>query len=106
MRRFTAVLSLLVLSTAAAQAAGEFVPGEILVKVRGGVSPQAIAGIQADANADGDEHVGDVVESELRKLHIRGNVADALRALSGNSSVEYAQPNYILHADLTPNDTR
>jgi subtilisin family serine protease len=109
MRRFPAVLSLLVFFAAvsgAAQAAGEFVPGEILVKVRGGVSPQAIAGIQADANADGDEHVADVGDAQLRKLHIRGNVADALKALSGNSSVEYAQPNYILHADLTPNDTR
>src|ERR1700694_4989122 len=96
MRRFPAVLSLFVFFAAvsgAAQAAGEFVPGELLVKVRGGVSPQAVAGIQAGANADGDEHVADVGDAQLRKLHIRGNVADALKALSGHSSVEYAQPN-------------
>lgn len=94
---------LLQLSTAAL-AVDEYVPGEVIVKIRAGTSPAAYAGIMADADADGDQAVADVGDAQLRVLRIRGTVAAALRNLSGNSWVEYAQPNYIVHADLAPND--
>ncbi|GAC1339518.1 MAG: hypothetical protein NVSMB23_08630 [Myxococcales bacterium] len=84
--------------------AEEFVPGEVLVKIRGGATPQALAQIHTEAQAAGDEQVADIGDAQIRRLTIRGTVADALRSLSGNSWVEYAQPNYIVHADLAPND--
>ena len=99
-----AAAALLHVSTAAL-ADGEFVPGEIIVKVRGGTTPRAAAAILADADADADEHVADIGDAQIRRLRIRGTVANAIRNLSGNSWVEYAQPNYVLHADLVPNDT-
>jgi subtilisin family serine protease len=82
------------------------VPGELIVKVRGGATPQAVAQIAAEANAMADEQLADVGDAQIRKLYISGTVADAVRSLSGNSWVEYAEPNYILHANLVPNDPR
>jgi subtilisin family serine protease len=91
---------------AARAAPADFVPGEVIVKVRGGATPQAVAQIAAEANAETDEQLADVGDAQIRRLRVSGTVADAVRNLSGNSWVEYAEPNYILHANLTPNDTR
>jgi subtilisin family serine protease len=90
----------------AAAAADEFVPGEVIVRVRGGATQQAIEQIDADANADGDQQIADIGDSQIRKLSVRSTVESAIRNLSGNSWVEYAEPNYILHANLAPNDPR
>jgi subtilisin family serine protease len=87
-------------------APADFVPGEVIVKVRGGATPQVVAQIAAEANAEADEQLADVGDAQIRRLQVSGTVADAVRNLSGNSWVEYAEPNYILHANLTPNDTR
>jgi subtilisin family serine protease len=82
------------------------VPGEVIVKIRGGATPQALAQIAAEASAEADEQLADVGDAQIRRLHVRGTVADAVRNLSGNSWVEYAEPNYILKTNLVPNDPR
>jgi serine protease len=103
--RYAGLLALaFVISLPTPVRAEEFVPGEVIVKLRGGLTPKGAAQINADAQVVGDEHVADIEDGQIRKLLIRGTVADAIRNLSGNSWVEYVQPNYILHADLTPND--
>ena len=96
----------LALATGAGLAADklEAVPGEILVKVRSRATQKVHAQIAADAQADSDEHLAEVGGGAIRKLRVRGDVSTALRNLSGNSWVEYAEPNYILHADTIPND--
>jgi subtilisin family serine protease len=96
----------LALATGAALAADrvEAVPGEILVKLRAHAPRSVQAQVAADAQADSAEQVGEVEGGTIRKLRVRGDVATALRNLSGNSWVEYAEPNYIVHADTVPND--
>ena len=101
-----AVVASFLIPASARAAPGDFVPGELIVKVRGGATPQAVAQIAAEANAMADEQLADVGDAQIRKLYISGTVADAVRNLSGNSWVEYAEPNYILHANLIPNDPR
>src|SRR5436190_22859681 len=93
-----ALLSLFLVPQSASAVAAEFVPGEVIVKIRGGATPQAVANIHADANAEDDDHLTDIRDSQIHRLRIRGNVVDAIRNLSGNTWVDYAEPNYILHA--------
>jgi subtilisin family serine protease len=106
MKRITSLYSAIALLhlSLAAMAVDESVPGEIIVKVRGGTTPEAFGAILADSGAEGQEALADVGDAQIIKLRIRGAVAAAQRNLSGNSWVEYAQPNYIVHADLVPND--
>lgn len=87
-------------------AEGYFVPGEVIIKVRGGATLQTVAQISTDANAEGDDHLADIGDTQLRRLRVRGTTADAIRNLSSNSWVEYAEPNYIFHANVAPNDSR
>jgi len=104
--RAAAMVYLLAVLPIAAIAADklEAVPGEILVKVRSRATAQVQAQVNTDADAESDEQVAEVGGGAIRKLRVRGDVATALRNLSANSWVEYAEPNYVLHADILPND--
>jgi len=81
-----------------------FVPGEVLLKFK----TSAVA-------TDRVRLVGELGATELRTfdssaVHWRlGPNVDVLQAVSrlkADPSVQYAEPNYILHADVTPNDPR
>ncbi len=81
-----------------------FVPGEVLVKF----APSAIA-------IDRSRLEGQLGATELRtfassamhwRLGPNVDVLQAVATLRQDPSVEYAEPNYILHADVTPNDPR
>src|SRR6267142_5570695 len=104
-----ALLLAIGLSPSPAHAAGpwiDVVPDEILVKVQKHASAAVHAEVTRDADAEANEHVAHVDGGEIRKLRIRGTVGQALKNLSGNSWVEYVEPNYMLYADTIPNDTR
>lgn len=84
-------------------ATGDFVPGEVLVKFKPGVSTQAgIATVSA---------MGGSVQTQLNsnvmqvKLGAGKTVAETVASYSNDPSVEYAQPNYIYHTTLAANDT-
>ena len=91
----------------------EFVPGEALVRYRS----ERIAkrqGMQTLLNAEGRalsiqvEHFegSDLVPGlRLARVPAEDTLA-AIDALKNQPDVLYAEPNYILHADLTPNDPR
>jgi thermitase len=89
---------------ASAQSKFEIVPGEIIVGIRP-VSdvPTRAAGVAST--------VGTIVESN-RNLHFyrvrfsrSWSMAGAIASLKKRSDVLYAEPNYVMHADATPNDT-
>jgi len=93
-----------VLTTAAAKAADEFVPDELLVGFRPGT-----LGAQTDRIRNGVGAMRLKEWPEIRAEHWqlpRGmGVAQAIRALSPNPNVQYAEPNYVIHAVTTlPND--
>jgi len=81
-----------------------FVPGELLIKFKSTAQPIDIASARADVNAvrlwtfqSGGEHwrMGPGLDVEA-----------AIKRLKGNGLVEYAEPNYIVHLAVIPNDPR
>src|SRR5713226_8212659 len=81
-------------------ASGEFVPGEILIKVKPTSSAADIARLEQDVDADVDDQVAQVDGGTIRRIHSRSKGSEALiKVLLSNPNVVYAEPNYILHAD-------
>jgi subtilisin family serine protease len=81
-----------------------FVPGEILVRLKPGArinpilssSPVSLSVQEADGTA----------RTGITRLKVQGGVTvqEAVSALSGREGVLFAQPNYLYHAALVPND--
>ncbi|HEX5872660.1 MAG TPA: hypothetical protein VFY65_19655, partial [Longimicrobium sp.] len=96
---------------AAAAAAHEFVPGEVIVKFRADASQAARGAALQHANAAVRERIltgtmrrgGD--NEGLTVVHSGLGTGAALERLRGNPSVEYAEPNYVYHHDAVSNDT-
>src|SRR6266571_6908192 len=86
-------------------AKSQYVPGEVLVKFK----PAAVAQERAASVAS----LGHTVLAQLEQpgwVHVKlgaGQTMEAaLAAYRNDPNVEYAQPNYIYHASLAPNDTQ
>lgn len=81
---------------------GEFVPGEVLVKFRSDTPP---ASVQAALSAQDVRAVGEVPALSVQRLTVpEGQELAVITALRHHPLVEYAEPNYIIRAILTPND--
>jgi thermitase len=81
---------------------GEFVPSEVLVKFKSD-APSAI--VQAVLAAQYARVVGEVPTLGVQRLTVpQGQELAIIAALRHHPLVEYAEPNYIVHAILTPND--
>jgi len=74
----------------------EYVPGEVLVKVK------------KSSNISSYARVSEISGSELKivKIDKSKNIMSAIEELAQNPDIEYAQPNYIYHISIVPNDTR
>lgn len=96
----------------------QFVPGEVIVKFRDGVSAQGISKLGIQASVDRTLSGGEVV---LRLESFSKQAAEmavttpetaagkatlaAIEKLRAQSNVEYAEPNFIMQATAVPNDT-
>ena len=91
----------------------QFVPGQVLVRYRS----ESAAAINARSHMliarDGtplqinvERFDGSNLVSGLRLAHVTGDTLKAVEALRGQPDVLYAEPDYILKADLIPNDTQ
>jgi len=91
-----------------------FKPGEVLVQYRSESIAKSKTGAQRMSTRAGDlisAQVEDLEVSELvegaRLVRVNPNeTLKAVEALRSQPDVLYAEPNYILHATLTPNDPR
>ncbi len=84
-------------------AGDEFVPGEVLVKFKSG-APKA--NVQAALATQDARPVGEVSALGVQRLKVpEGQELATIAALQRHPLVEYAEPNYIIRAVLTPNDT-
>src|SRR6266851_1423830 len=89
-----------------------FVPGEVLVRYRSEAIAQRQPGVATVQTSEGTAlpmQIEDFGASEIvTGLRMARVAADdtmkAISALKQQPDVLYAEPNYILHADLTPND--
>jgi hypothetical protein len=95
----------IVVLAAAANAADEFVADELLVAFQPGAR-----GAQADGIRNGLRATKKKAWPEINAEHWRLppglGVAQAIQALSANPNVVYAEPNYIVHTSIIPNDPR
>jgi subtilisin family serine protease len=101
----TAIAAGIACSIACASEAGaRYAPGELLVKFRATSNRAARSEIESGVHAS-TIHTFDSGLERIR-LSDGASVEDAARALSGNPLVEYAEPNYEVHALGLPNDPR
>ena len=84
----------------------DYVPGEILVQFAPGSASNGLHLALGQVNGNVMEDVGGHSAPGLVRVSI-GNgmtVEKAIEILSHNPNVQFAEPNYILHADLVSND--
>lgn len=82
-----------------------FVPGELIVQFRSGVSPEAR---QAVLDASDLHTVSELLGTGALHVRLSGN-ADTLGVIAKlrvRAEVEYAEPNYYRYLDTVPNDPR
>ncbi len=83
----------------------EFVPGELIVKFKPGLSLQSVATLLVGGVQLQQVRALSLADTYLyRTTQTRAATLSALSALQARSDVEYAQPNFILKAQATPND--
>ena len=107
-RQFLAILLLLLVAlggTANAKVAPgyEYVPGEVMIKFKGDISAQEKGGLLAPV---GGQKLRDFKFISVEQWKVQGDIEGLIARLENDPRVEYAQPNYVLHALNTPNDTR
>jgi len=104
---------------------GAFVPGEILIKFKEGLSAASVSSLEdlnrkfkVDKMEPGIIDIGPKnLQAESVRVHDLSkiyrvkfsgavDVLEAVREYQKDPALEYAEPNYIYHAQLTPNDPR
>jgi subtilisin family serine protease len=86
--------------------APKYVPGQIFVRFKPGVSELEIRSIHGALNTTRLQKAWAVDGLELVSLAKGVSVEDAVQQYKSNLAVLYAEPNYIVHALNTPNDPR
>ncbi|MFQ6040349.1 MAG: S8 family serine peptidase [Candidatus Poribacteria bacterium] len=81
----------------------DYVKGEILVGMKEGTDQDAIQAINAQVGAD-IIYKYRIINAYQLRLPQRLNVPAAIDFYNNQPEVEYAEPNYIVHADAIPND--
>lgn len=80
-----------------------WVPGEVLVKYRHGVSASDRVATRSSLGAEVERRLP---ARGLELLSVSGGVPGAVRALERRPEVLYAQPNFVYRAAATPSDPR
>ena len=78
-------------------------PGELIVKFKGDIAAKDKSDLRSIVSGRG---IKDFKYVRAERWEIKSDVKDAIRLLESDPRVEYAQPNYVLHALEIPNDTR
>ena len=81
----------------------QYVPGQVVVGFRPNVDPVSRLEALSDASASTLKRVG---SPNVKLVQVEGSVPSAIAELKSNPAVAYAEPNWIYHAQATPNDPR
>lgn len=95
-------LALGALAPLTATAASSTVPGEVLIRFKPGASDADVRAIMTDLGATRVKRFRSIQTEEQRIT--RRSVADAVSRYRNNPAVDFIEPNWIVHADLAPND--
>ncbi|HEX4734311.1 MAG TPA: S8 family serine peptidase [Thermoleophilaceae bacterium] len=101
--RASLLACILVLAFATTAAAADFVPGRVIVKYNAGTSATRIAALE---NASGVTGLHRTILGGARVVTVAGSVKTAVAQLNRSAAVQYAEPDYVMHATATPNDPR
>ena len=82
----------------------KYVPGHVLVKFRPSAGRLAMGSAHMAASADVAHTFSSVEGLQLVRLSSSAKLGEALAAYRANPDVQYAEPDYIVHAFRTPND--
>jgi subtilisin family serine protease len=96
-------------SPSAPTATERYAPGRVLVQFRPGVTMAGMRGMAASADAAVLREITNRGASAGRLLVVQSTTAttaELVMAFSSDSRVRFAEPDYVLHVDATPNDTR
>jgi subtilisin family serine protease len=85
--------------------ATEFVPGEVLVRFRPAVGRFGRAAVLEETDMTRKRWLR-LPGTELLELPQATSVAAAVRELEANPAVLYAEPNFVYHASVAPDDPR
>jgi subtilisin family serine protease len=91
-------------SAAKSDSQAEYAPDSLLVRFQPGAATSEKGQAQSELNAQVEDEYSLVPGLENWKLPPGLSVPQAQKALQHNPNVLYAEPNYILHADILPND--
>lgn len=91
-------------ASAAPRQQPQYVKDQVLIKFKPGVSAVARSQAAQAYGASTMQTVGSKKDVVLAKLIRRQSVEQAVKDLSSDPGVEYAQPNYIYHALAAPTD--
>jgi subtilisin family serine protease len=81
----------------------EYVPGELLVKFRPGTTVQKMSGLHKAVRAVGKKDFKGAGVHHI-KLPKDLSVEEAVESYVRDADVEYAEPNYLVHAAVLPDD--
>ncbi len=81
----------------------QYVPGQVVVGFRTNVDPVSRVEALSDASASTLKSVG---SPNVKLVKVESSVPAAIAELRSNPVVAYAEPNWIYHAQATPNDPR
>jgi subtilisin family serine protease len=91
-------------STAPIISNGKYASDRILVKFRSGMNAEARVNAHAVVGAQTLKQYTAVKDLEAVKLPTGLDVGAALRAYRQRPEIEYAEPDYIVHSSVSPND--
>jgi len=101
----SALLLIMSLATVAYAEDVAYVPSEILIGVKKGIAPDAIQAINAQVGAE-MLYEYRIINAYHLRLPQGIDVGRAIAFYNRQPEVEYAEPNYIVHADVIPNDPK
>jgi uncharacterized repeat protein (TIGR01451 family) len=88
--------------------AGDFIPGQLIIRFKPGVTPEEISDFYAEHGLAEKENLDlDPADNneEMRLASIQLSIsAQLVTTLEDDPRVEYVEPNYLLHLDKVPND--
>jgi len=84
---------------------GYYRAGELLVKFKSGTSISTMSGVHQAVGAVSIKGFALLPDIELVKLQEGISMEDAIAQYMSDPNVEYAEPNYLVHALTIPNDT-
>ncbi len=103
MALFATALALIATTTAAtAQASGNAVPGELIVRFESGVSAAESRAIVSEADSTIDQRLPD--KSAVVSVETGQSTAQAVQEIQAQDGVAYAEPNYLVHRQAWTND--